>query len=135
MRRRTFLTGTAALGSTLLLSQAALAQRGGGFEFLGASEVSFKVDRDTIRVGRKDGKFRAIQLRVKKRDIEILDLKVVYANGQPDDISVRSLIRAGGETRQIDLAGRERFIREVQLTYRARTGPFQSARVELWGLK
>src|SRR5258706_16019379 len=135
MLRRIFITGTAALAAGILLAQGASAQPARGFEFLGATEVSFKVDHVIIHVGRQDGRFRAIQLRVKKRDVEFLDLKVTYANGQPDDIPVRSLIRAGGETRVIDLAGRDRFIRDVQLTYKARTGPFQSARVDLGGLK
>jgi hypothetical protein len=50
----------------------------------------------------------------------MLDLKVVYANGEPDDIPVRSLIRAGRETRSLDLRGRDRAIDRIDMVYRSR---------------
>ncbi len=87
---------------------------------LGSRQVSFGVDRDVIRVGRKDGKFRAIKLRALDNDIEILDLKVVYADGAPDDIRVRQQLRKNSETRALDRRGRTRFIREIQIVYKSR---------------
>jgi hypothetical protein len=104
-----------------------------GWELLGRQAVGFIVDRDVVQVGRKDGDFRKIQLRVKNNDIEILDLKVVYGNGQSDDIRVREKIRAGGQTRAIDLKGGERFIRNVQLVYRSKPSFKGQAVVEVWG--
>jgi hypothetical protein len=103
------------------------------WELLGRQTVGFIVDRDVVQVGRQDGDFRKIQLRVKNNDIEILDLKVVYGNGQMDDIRVREKIRAGGQTRVIDLKGGERFIRNVQLVYRSKPSFKGQAVVELWG--
>jgi hypothetical protein len=44
-----------------------------------------------------------------------LDLKVVYANGAPDDISVRSEINEGDQTRLLDLRGRGRSIASIQI--------------------
>jgi hypothetical protein len=38
------------------------------------------------------------------------DLKVIYANGGPGDIPVRAEIRAGGQTRALDLRGDRRAI-------------------------
>ena len=49
----------------------------------------------------------------------MMDLKVVYANGQPDDISVREEIRAGGQTRPLDLRGERRAIRQIDMVYRS----------------
>jgi hypothetical protein len=103
------------------------------WELLGRQTIGFIVDRDVVQVGRQDGDFRKIQLRVKNNDIEILDLKVVYGNGQMDDIRVREKIRAGGQTRVIDLKGGERFIRNVQLVYRSKPSFKGQAVVELWG--
>jgi len=103
------------------------------WELLGRQAVGFGVDRDVVQVGRQDGDFRKIQLRVKKTDIEVLDLKVVYGNGQTDDVSVRENIRAGGKTRVIDLKGGERFIRRVELVYRSRPSFRGQAVVEVWG--
>jgi len=52
--------------------------------------------------------------------VELLDLKVVYANGAPDDITVRSNIRAGTKTRPLDPKGRERAIQQIEMVYRWR---------------
>jgi hypothetical protein len=105
-----------------------------GWELLGTKKVGFIVDRDTIQVGRAEGRFRAVKLRVRGAPIHMMDLKVVYANGQPDDLPIRADIRAGGETRAIDLKGRERAIREVQMVYRSKTTFKGLATVEVWGL-
>lgn len=91
---------------------------------LGCQEVNlFGRDRDTIRVGRRDGRFRAIRLFVRGADVEMLDLKVIYANGQPDDIPVKNLIRAGERTRPLDLVGRERAINRIEMAYRTAINP------------
>jgi hypothetical protein len=105
----------------LAATQARAQGRGGGWEELGCQQVSFVgKDRDTIRVGRREGRFKAIRLSVKGTDVEMLDLKVIYANGEPDDIPVRSNIRAGSQTRPLDLKGRERAIQQIDMVYRAR---------------
>jgi len=108
--------------------------RPGTWDFLGEQKVNFGVDHDVIRVGRKDGKFRAIKLRVADNDIEILDLKVIYANGAPDDIRVRQKMRKNSETRTIDLKGNTRIIREIQMTYRSRPSFRGRATIQVYGL-
>lgn len=86
---------------------------------LGCKEVNFiGADRDTIRVGRRDGRFKAIRLAARGNDVEMLDLKVIYANGAPDDIPVRAMIRQGTRTRPLDLRGRERAIQQIDMVYR-----------------
>jgi hypothetical protein len=88
---------------------------------LGCQQVSFiGKDRDSIRVGRREGRFKAIRLAARGNDVEMLDLKVVYANGDPDDIPVRSLIRAGRQTGPLDLKGRERAIDHIEMVYKSR---------------
>jgi len=146
MYRRTFLASlglaaaTAASLSMILPIDSANAQRRppsnrpGTWELLGSQKVNFGADRDVIRVGRREGQFRAIKLRVQDNDIEVLDLKVVYANGAPDDIRVRQNIRKNGETRTIDLKGGTRAIREIQLTYKSRPSLRGRATVQVYGL-
>ena len=116
----------------------------GNWENLGCQQVSlFGRDRDSVRVGRREGRFKAIRLHVRDADVEILDLKVIYANGQPDDIQVRNLIRAGERTRPLDLRGWERAIDRVDLVYRTAHNPaqiitqqrFRSATVCVEGLR
>lgn len=91
---------------------------------LGCQQVNLiGVDRDTIRVGRREGRFKAIRLYARGADVEILDLKVIYAGGEPDDIRVQHFLRAGERTRPLDLRGWERAIRQVDLVYRTRLNP------------
>jgi hypothetical protein len=95
---------------------------GGGnanWDRLGCKDVGFGIDRDTLRIGRKDGPFRAIRLRVRHAPIEIFDLRVVFGNGTAQNVRVRQVIPPGGETRAIDLAGNIRGIDRVELLYRS----------------
>jgi hypothetical protein len=84
---------------------------------LGCRDVDLNVDRDVIQVGARDGRFSAIRLRVGGNAIQMLDLKVVYANGEPDDIPVRARIREGGTSGALDLRGRDRAIDRIELIY------------------
>ena len=122
-----------------LASQTALAEgrdRGHDhWEQLGCQKVGFLVDRDVIRVGRREGTFKAIRLEVAGNAVYMNDLKVVYGNGVPADIQVRSEIRDGGQTRPLDLKGRgERVIDRIEMTYRAKPNFKGSAKVCVEGL-
>ncbi len=92
----------------------------GDWTELGCKQVSlFGRDRDSIRVGRREGRFQAIRLYVRGADVEMIDLQVVYANGQSDDVRVRSFIRQGDRTRPLELAGdRGRSIDRIDMVYR-----------------
>jgi hypothetical protein len=88
---------------------------------LGCQQVSFSGrDRDTIRVGRVEGRFRAIRLAARGNDIEVLRLQVVYANGNPDELDVQRVIRRGDRTEPLDLKGRDRAIQRIDMVYRQR---------------
>lgn len=87
------------------------------WEELGCQKVGFFADRDIIRVGRKEGSFSAIQLRVSGATVYVQDLRVIYERGSPDNIPVRAQIRAGGETRPLDLRGERRAIDRIELSY------------------
>ncbi len=113
----------------------AAARDHGRWDQLGCQKVGFLIDHDVVRVGRRDGKFKAIRLQVSGNAVFMNDLKVVYGNGAPDDIPIRSEIRDGGQTRAIDLKGRgERFINRVEMTYRAKPNFKGSANVCVYGL-
>jgi len=91
---------------------------------LGCQQVSLiGKDRDTIRVGLREGRFRAIRLAVRGADVELLDLNVVYGNGERHDIAVKHFLREGERTRPLDLRGRDRHIDRVELLYRSRINP------------
>jgi hypothetical protein len=128
------LAGLVALAGAV--SQPVMAERRGNdhWEELGCQKVGFVVDRDVIKVGRREGRFRAIRLEVSGNSVFMNDLKVVYANGAPDDLHVRSEIRDGGQTRAIDLQGRERAIDRIEMVYRAKPNFKGSAKICVSGL-
>lgn len=105
------------------------------WELLGQQRVGFGVDRDVIRVGRREGRFEKILLAAKDNDVEILDLKVFFNRGAPQDVRVREFIRAGARTRPLDLQGGDRVIDRIELVYRSRPGFRGRAIVEVYGLK
>jgi hypothetical protein len=89
----------------------------GNWQELGCAKVGFLEGKDVIRVGRKEGAFRAIKLSVRGNKLRLERLRVVYANGQAEDLPVRTVIPEGAETRPIDLSGRHRGIDYVDLRY------------------
>jgi hypothetical protein len=119
--RRALALATLLACGGLIASDAMAQKRGPAWTELGCRKVSFiGKDRDVIKVGRKEGRFRAIRLKARGNDVEMLDLKVVYANGAPDDIPVRKRIRAGSQTGPLDLKGRDRAIDSVEMVYKSR---------------
>ncbi|CAN5413513.1 hypothetical protein BH10PSE7_BH10PSE7_32390 [soil metagenome] len=84
---------------------------------LGERRVDRFAERDIIKIGPYKGVYSKIKLLVLNNDVEFYDLKVVYGNGGIDDIPVRNRIRAGGETRTIDLRGGNRVLSQVVMTY------------------
>jgi hypothetical protein len=105
------------------------------WDLLGEQSVGFGVDRDVIRVGRREGRFSALALEVRDNDVEILDLNVFFNRGPPQSLRVREQIRAGGRTRPIPLAWGERSIDRIEITYRARPSFRGRAKVAVFGLR
>jgi hypothetical protein len=93
---------------------------------LGCQQVALiGKDRDSIRVGRREGRFKAIRLHVRGASVEVLNLRVIYANGDPDNLEVKHFIREGERTRPLDLKGRERAIDRIEMAYRTNLNPLE----------
>jgi hypothetical protein len=102
-----------------------------GWTKLGERWVSGKIDRDTIVVGAYKGKFSKLTMVVEKNEIELLDLDIVFANGEHFRPITGHYFRDGSRTRVIDLPGDERVIKQVDLKYRNVVAG-RDARVEVW---
>lgn len=104
-----------------------------GWSRLGQRQVSFQAERDTISA-LGDGRFRHIMVLVKDADIEMFDLKVVFANGETFSPMTRFYFRGDTRTRVIDLPGDERVIRRVEFAYKSvKGGGDGQATVEVFG--
>ena len=103
------------------------------WKLLGTKKAALSVDRDVITVGADEGTFKAIKLTVKKSGIRMKDMKVHFSNGDVVDVTIRRLIPKGGETRVIDLPGKNRNIKKVVFWYESTKKTKKRATVRLWG--
>lgn len=104
----------------------------GGDVLFGYQRVGFGIDRDAIQVGGEIGKFQRIRLRVLENDIHLNELKVVYLSGEPDVLAVNAQIKANTRTKWLQVKS-DRFIREIQMSYRSRPNFKGLARIEVYG--
>ena len=100
----------------LFFSQNILAQKG-AWEKIGQQKVDFKVEKDVFNINSKNNKFTKLQIKVKGGDVNFRDMKVHFGNGTVQDVSLRNVIKAGSESRIIDLDGNERHITKIEFVY------------------
>lgn len=98
----------------------------------GSATVGFGVDRDVIKVGKEIGQFDRIRLRVLDNDIFLRSLRVVYADGQSDEVAIDADIKKNTLTKWLNLKG-DRFISEIIMNYRSRPNVSGRAFVEVYG--
>lgn len=103
------------------------------WEKLGQRNVNHKLDRDEIYVTGKEGRFTALKLKVEKSAINLHKVTIHYHNGRPQELNIRQSLRAGGETRVLDLPGNRRVITKVVFWYDTKGLQKRRGRVELWG--
>jgi hypothetical protein len=105
------------------------AGRGGAFNrslvLLGQSNVGTRTEREVIRVDygedwyRDQKPFRALQIAVDRNDLHLLGVRIIYMNGHREELREDRTIRAG-QHYSLDLRGDRRYLREIELLYRAR---------------
>jgi hypothetical protein len=100
---------------------------------IGSKEVDYNIDHDTINVPFYKGDFRRVQLRVQRAPVRFQRVVVNFRNGGSQELNFRDLIRAGGQTRSIDLKGKERTITSVDLWYESASLGRRKAVVSVWG--
>lgn len=98
----------------------------------GSQKVGFGVDRDVLRVGGEIGKFERVRFRILDNEVHINDMRVIYANGEADTLAVNQDIKANTFTKWLPLKG-DRFIREIQMSYRSKPSVKGQATVEVFG--
>jgi hypothetical protein len=105
------------------------------WERLGERHVGFVSDHDTIEVGRREGRFRRLKLIIRKNDIELNSIHVLFGNGEIERIRFEQRVRDGGEA-VVNLTSpwrQGRFIRAVELHYHSKPNFRGEAIAELWG--
>ncbi|MFN3867582.1 MAG: hypothetical protein ACK4MF_00785 [Hyphomicrobiaceae bacterium] len=108
-----------------------------GWELLGTSKAAMlSSDKDVIEVGRREGRFSAIRVRVQKADVRMYSAVVVYGNGEREEVPISGTLNAGEISEPFDLKGRGRSIERVEFNYKTKLNLNLrgSAVVEVWGL-
>lgn len=104
-----------------------------GWKFIGDKWVSYGVDHDVIHLGNIKDDFRQIKIKVTDAPLKIMDLKIYFDNGGVQDVSLRSHIKQGGESRVIDLEGGMRHLSKIEFWYSTVGKAKGKARVAVWG--
>lgn len=122
-------------GVVVALCSAGVASAGKqqGWEKLGARKVTDRVDHDEIVVTSAKGDFRSLKIAVRDHGVQFRDMKIHFGNGGTQDVELRAVIPAGGESRVIDIAGNDRVIRRVTFVYDSQSLGGRKATVVLFG--
>lgn len=123
----------AVIAFTSLLASCVSAGGGGGWELLGRKDVSFLVDRDTVDVGRAEGRFHELKFVVEGAPVEMYEVRVVFGDGSEFRPPTRLHFAENTVSRTIDLPGRGRVIRKIDFVYRKTAGLFRQATVSVYG--
>ena len=97
---------------------------------IGSITFEARPEREVINVGGREGEFRAFRFEVRQSDVEVLDLRIVYGNGQTEDVRIRQLFRAGSSSRAIELGSPRRALKQIVINYLPK-GP---ARILFFGI-
>jgi hypothetical protein len=106
-----------------------------GWHKIGEVKADFKMENESISVMGAD-KFKSILLKVTDAPINIEGIQVFYESGEMQEFDVKNELKAGAETKKLDLKDGAQEIKKVTFTYK--TMPNQQdekAHVELYGLK
>lgn len=106
--------------------------KGRGFTLVGSQSVEGKKDRDIYNVGRKTGRMDVLVVAVKGSDLEMLDFVVHFEDGTNWSPKLTHRFKEGAYSRQIDLPGSDRWIKNIEVKYANLPGGGK-AYVEIWG--
>ena len=125
-----------------MTSTAAYASFGAKSIMLGSTSLTDRTDRDFLVLprcaGSRNKPVSHVKLAIKQYPAQIDYLKVVFQNGQKQQLAVKLHYRAGESTRWIDLIGPKRCLRKIVIVGDTDTfynRPLAQAKVVVYGLK
>lgn len=107
----------------------------GSWRLLGEKVINFTADKDLITVTGADA-FRKLKFKILDAPVQMIDMKVMFENGETQDVPLNFRMEQGHESRVIDLPGIARRIKVVYFNYKtARAGFRGKAKLILFGQK
>jgi hypothetical protein len=95
----------------------AAAQGRGNWERLGRQQVDFRADHDRINVGRSEGRFRQLEIRVQGAPVEIRRMIVTFGNDEKFNPKIHRRFDESSRSHVIDLPGDRRIIKRIDFDY------------------
>lgn len=103
------------------------------WEKLGSKKVSYKLDKDVIRVGKHEGTFKKLKLVVTKGSLNMHRMVVHYGNGTSEEIKLKHTFNRRSDSRIIDLKGRNRIIKKITFIYDTKNLSRRKATLHVYG--
>jgi len=116
---KAIIRGLTVVSFILLAAFTASAAQSDRWESLGQREVDFRNDHDQIDVGRAEGRFRQLDIRVKNAPIEMSDMVVTMENDETFKPKLRHRFTEKAMSRVIDLPGERRSIKRIDFHYKS----------------
>jgi hypothetical protein len=116
-----------------LLALALPVLAGPGWVLLGERKVNDRLDHDTIVVTAARGDFSGLRIAVKRHAVQFHRVVVHFGNGTSQEMELREIIPARGQSRVLDLRGQDRVIRSIDFWYDAQSLRGKKAVVRVFG--
>lgn len=105
------------------------------WRLLGRVTAGHNGDHDVIHVDGSHDVFRKLKFKVENSPLNMQKMIVRYDDGAPENIEVRNEIPKGGESREIDLKGGKRKLKNVEFWFDTKGILNGKAEVILFGAK
>ncbi len=89
----------------------------GDWDELGSRIITKGADHDVIEMTRRDGLFTKLKFRIVKSRVHVDNIKVVFQNGDIENIRIDRNFSVGEWSSVIDLPGNKRFIDKIVFNY------------------
>ncbi len=103
------------------------------WEKLGSKKVNYRLDKDVVHVGIKDGVFKKLKLVVSGGSLNMHKMVVHYGNGTKENINLKHNFSRLSTSRVIDLKGNRRVIKKIVFLYDTKNRSARKAKLHVFG--
>ena len=103
------------------------------WEHLGSRTVNYRLDKDVMHVGAREGGFTKLKIKVTGGNLQMHRMVVEYGNGHKEKIHLKHYFGKGSTSRIIDLNGGRRVIKDITIWYDTKNFSRRKAKVHIFG--
>jgi hypothetical protein len=110
---------------------------GPNWTLLGENTVRFRGEREMLRLANDEAWYRTrrfdrLHFQVSDGDVDMREIRIGYINGYTETIRVARNLRRGLDL-TVELPGERSYLRQIDMTYRARPGSWQRPTLKVYG--